>query len=145
MHRLDWAWGFVLAMLLVTLAVRSATAVSTPPASGPKPAADLTRYLQLLREPRMPLAPRPAPRAAPAVPFTPEGLRVTALTPGSFPSRLGLQNGDVIQRVNGVALTTPGEALQAWLTLSAPGVASVHIQRGGTPLLLTWPTALFKY
>jgi len=51
----------------------------------------------------------------------------------------GLQQGDVIQQVNGAALATPDAAQAAFARAQASGTAQVQIMRDGKPVTLTVP------
>ncbi|MBE0616405.1 MAG: general secretion pathway protein GspC, partial [Proteobacteria bacterium] len=47
----------------------------------------------------------------------PDGFKVFAIRPGSLFSKIGLQNGDVLKRVNGVDLQGPEQAFEAYQML----------------------------
>ncbi|MFU8855730.1 MAG: type II secretion system protein GspC [Deferrisomatales bacterium] len=47
----------------------------------------------------------------------PDGFKVFAIRPGSLFARIGLQNGDVLKRVNGIELEGPEQAFQAYQAL----------------------------
>ena len=47
----------------------------------------------------------------------PDGFKVFAIRPGSLFSKIGLQNGDVLKRVNGIDLQGPEQAFEAYQTL----------------------------
>lgn len=68
-----------------------------------------------------------------AVPYFEEGktigFRVFAIKPGSVFEKIGLQNGDVIQRVNGVELTDPTKAISLFTELQNEGHIAVDLQR----------------
>lgn len=57
------------------------------------------------------------------------GFRVFAIKPGSVFEKVGLQNGDVIQRVNGVELTDPTKAISLFTELQNEGHIAVDLQR----------------
>ena len=57
------------------------------------------------------------------------GFRVFAIKPGSVFEKLGLQNGDVIERVNGVELTDPTKAISLFTELQNEGHIAVDLQR----------------
>jgi len=57
------------------------------------------------------------------------GFRVFAIKPGSVFEKIGLQNGDVIQRVNGVELTDPTKAISLFTELQNEGHIAVDLQR----------------
>ena len=68
-----------------------------------------------------------------AVPFFQDGktvgFRVFAIKPGSVFEKVGLQNGDVIQRVNGVELTDPTKAISLFTELQNEGHIALDLQR----------------
>lgn len=68
-----------------------------------------------------------------AVPFFENGktvgFRVFAIKPGSVFEKIGLQNGDVINRVNGVELTDPTKAISLFTELQNEGHIAVDLQR----------------
>ena len=94
-----------------------------------------------------PAAPPPVAAApAPALPTNPAallqrfdaqpvsgGYRVGANAPP------GLQQGDVLQQVNGQALSTPDAAAAALARAQASGTAQIQITRDGKPVTLTIP------
>jgi general secretion pathway protein C len=57
------------------------------------------------------------------------GFRVFAIKPGSVFEKIGLQNGDVINRVNGVELTDPTKAISLFTELQNEGHIAVDLQR----------------
>lgn len=57
------------------------------------------------------------------------GFRVFAIKPGSVFEKIGLQNGDVIRRVNGVELTDPTKAISLFTELQNEGHIAVDLQR----------------
>jgi general secretion pathway protein C len=68
-----------------------------------------------------------------AVPFFQDGktvgFRVFAIKPGSVFEKIGLQNGDVVNRVNGVELTDPTKAISLFTELQNEGHIAVDLQR----------------
>ena len=68
-----------------------------------------------------------------AVPFFQDGktvgFRVFAIKPGSVFEKIGLQNGDIIQRVNGTELTDPTKAISLFTELQNEGHIAVDLQR----------------
>ena len=71
-----------------------------------------------------------------AVPYFEEGktvgFRVFAIKPGSVFEKIGLQNGDIINRVNGVELTDPTKAISLFTELQNEGHIAVDLQRNKT-------------
>lgn len=62
------------------------------------------------------------------------GLQLKGIRPGSLLESLGMQNGDRFQSINGIDMTDPTQALQAYPTLLKANRLSVSIQRGGKPM-----------
>jgi len=61
------------------------------------------------------------------------GFRVFAIKPGSVFERIGLKNGDVIKRVNGVELTDPTKAITLFTELQNEGHIAVDLERNRQP------------
>ncbi|NMO20560.1 hypothetical protein HPC49_32080 [Pyxidicoccus fallax] len=64
----------------------------------------------------------------------PQGFKLFAIKPESIYEKLGLQNGDVLQQVNGMSLKTPQSAMNAFESLREVRHIEVDLERGGTPL-----------
>jgi general secretion pathway protein C len=60
----------------------------------------------------------------------PSGFSVSEIQPGSLMEKLGLQNDDVIKKVNGQAITKPEEVFQAYSQLQRDSNIEVEIERG---------------
>jgi general secretion pathway protein C len=60
----------------------------------------------------------------------PSGFSVAEIQPGSLMEKLGLQNDDVIKKVNGQAITKPEEIFQAYSQLQRDSNIEVEIERG---------------
>jgi general secretion pathway protein C len=60
----------------------------------------------------------------------PSGFSVSEIQPGSLMEKLGLQNGDVIKKVNGQPITKPEEVFQAYSQLQRDANIEVEIARG---------------
>ena len=69
-----------------------------------------------------------------AVP-TPRGVRISGITPGSLPARLGLRSGDLIVEVDGRPLT-PDSALELASRLESLEQLSAQIRRGSEEFML---------
>lgn len=65
------------------------------------------------------------------------GVKLFSIRPGTFFASLGLQNGDLIQRVNGFDLKDPEGALSAYASLTAARHFEVDIERGGAAVRKT--------
>ena len=72
-----------------------------------------------------------------AVPFFRDGktigFRVFAIKPGSVFERIGLKNGDIVRRVNGVELTDPTKAITLFTELQNEGHIAVDLDRNQKP------------
>jgi len=63
-----------------------------------------------------------------------QGFKLYSMRPGSIFSRLGFQNGDVIERVNGYRLTSPEIVLELYKKLSQARRVEIEVVRGKTPV-----------
>ena len=63
-----------------------------------------------------------------------DGFKLLAVVPGSLFARLGLQNGDVIRRVGGVALTSVEGGLELFQRLRSATRVELELERRGQPL-----------
>ena len=68
----------------------------------------------------------------------PNGFKVFAIKPDSLFSKVGLKNGDVIQKVNGRDISSPETALQAFQDLRNEKSISVEMLRRGGPQSLRY-------
>jgi general secretion pathway protein C len=68
----------------------------------------------------------------------PQGFRLTRLQQDSVLQKIGLLNGDVLQKVNGLALTSPDDALRAYQLLQQEGTVRLEILRSNRPTTLTY-------
>lgn len=66
----------------------------------------------------------------------PDGFKVYAVRPGSWLDRLGVRSGDTLETVNDYELTTPAQALLAYMSLRNETRFAVRIVRHGEPLTL---------
>jgi general secretion pathway protein C len=69
---------------------------------------------------------------------TPRGFKLFAIRPDSFFTRLGLKNGDALQRVNGFTLDSPTSALEAFNTLRGSARIELELERDGQPVRKTY-------
>ena len=67
----------------------------------------------------------------------PSGFRLTRLRPGLL-QRIGLVNGDVLQRVNGLNINSPEEALKAYQAVQSDSTVRLEILRRNSPTTLTY-------
>jgi len=73
-----------------------------------------------------------------AVQGQPQGFQLVRLVPGSFLQKIGLQNGDVLQRVNGLSVNSPAEALQAFQQLQNEAKVRLEVLRQNRATTLTY-------
>jgi general secretion pathway protein C len=66
------------------------------------------------------------------------GFRLSRLRTGSVLQQIGLQEGDVLQKVNGLDIHTPQEALQAYQQLQTESTMRLSILRNNSPTTLTY-------
>jgi general secretion pathway protein C len=66
------------------------------------------------------------------------GFKLFAMRPDSFFTRLGLKNGDALQRVNGFTLDSPTSALEAFNHLRGSSRIELEIERDGQPVRKTY-------
>ncbi len=64
----------------------------------------------------------------------PQGFKLFSVKKGSLYEQLGIQTGDVLQRINGLTLDTPEKALEAFSVLRGAPHIELDIERGGQPL-----------
>jgi general secretion pathway protein C len=62
------------------------------------------------------------------------GLRLFGVRPGSLLASVGVQNGDRIETINGLAIATPSQGLEAYGRLRAARSLKVHLVRRGQPV-----------
>lgn len=67
-----------------------------------------------------------------------QGFRLSRLQPDSLLQKIGLQHGDVLQKVNGQGITSPTDALQAYQQLQQAGTVRLEILRQNQPTTLTY-------
>ncbi len=66
------------------------------------------------------------------------GFRVTRLKANSLLQKIGLQHGDVLQKVNGSSITSPADALEAYQQLQQAGTVRLEILRRDRASTLTY-------
>jgi type II secretion system protein C len=59
----------------------------------------------------------------------PKGFQLLDIVPGSIVARVGLKNGDVVERVNGKPIHTPQEAMQLFTLLQAGKGLTLEVKR----------------
>lgn len=66
------------------------------------------------------------------------GFKLFSIRPGSLYSKIGLQNGDVINRINGYEITSPDKALEVYSKLKDSKHVTVDVKRRGKPTTLDY-------
>jgi general secretion pathway protein C len=59
------------------------------------------------------------------------GFKLFSIQPGSLYAAIGIENGDVIQRVNGYEINSPDKALELYQKLKEAGQVTLSVKRGG--------------
>ena len=66
----------------------------------------------------------------------PDGFKIYAVRPGGVIAALGLTNGDTIHSINGLDLTTPDKALEAYTKVRDATSIEIALTRRGLPVTL---------
>ncbi|MCC7073152.1 MAG: hypothetical protein IT383_17655 [Deltaproteobacteria bacterium] len=66
------------------------------------------------------------------------GFKLFSIRPGSLYSKVGLQNGDVITRINGYEMTDPAKGLEIYTKLKDAKTVNVDLKRRGKPMTLDY-------
>ncbi|WP_225410657.1 type II secretion system protein GspC [Stigmatella hybrida] len=67
-----------------------------------------------------------------------QGFKLFSIRPDSIYSKIGVQNGDVIRRINGFELNSPEKALEVYSKLKEAGRIEIEIERNGAPIRKTY-------
>lgn len=59
------------------------------------------------------------------------GFKIFSIRPGSLYQKIGLQNGDVIRKINGYAIDSPEKALELYAKLRESSRIEVELERRG--------------
>jgi general secretion pathway protein C len=59
------------------------------------------------------------------------GFKLFSIQPGSLYASIGIENGDVIQRVNGYEINSPEKALELYQKLRESSHVTIDLERGG--------------
>ena len=68
----------------------------------------------------------------------PVGFKLFSIKPGSLYSKIGLQNGDVINRINGFEMSSPEKGLEVYQKLKDASNVTVDVKRRGKPMTLDY-------
>ena len=66
------------------------------------------------------------------------GARLEQAPPGSLAQKLGLQPGDVIKKVNGQAIASPGDLARLYTQFNSLSLIQAEVQRGGSIVQLSY-------
>jgi general secretion pathway protein C len=66
------------------------------------------------------------------------GFKLFSIKPGSIYSKIGLQNGDVIQKINGYEMDSPDKALELYQKLKDTTSVSIELQRRGQTMNMSY-------
>lgn len=97
------------------------------------PRAEIDRTLSNLNEVAMQARIVPAFKDGQA-----QGFKLFSIRPDSIYSKIGVQNGDVIRRINGFDLNSPEKALEVYSKLKEAGRIEIEIERNGAPVRKTY-------
>jgi len=61
----------------------------------------------------------------------PSGFRFVSIRPGSFYRGIGIENGDIIRRINGMVVDSPDKLLELWTKAWRKPWFDIDIDRGG--------------
>lgn len=67
-----------------------------------------------------------------------QGFKLFSIRPNSIYSKIGVQNGDVIKRINGLDLNSPEKALEVYTKLKDSSRIDLELERNGTTLRKTY-------
>jgi general secretion pathway protein C len=62
------------------------------------------------------------------------GFKLFQIQPGSLYSSIGIENGDVITRINGYEVNSPDKALEVYQKLRESSHVTIELERGGQPI-----------
>ena len=66
------------------------------------------------------------------------GMEIRGIRPGTLLTKLGIQNGDILEGVNGQSLSSPDAALGAYTTLRTADKFTLSIRRGGQSMMVNY-------
>jgi general secretion pathway protein C len=66
------------------------------------------------------------------------GVRMEQAPPGSLAQKLGLQPGDVIRKINGQAVASPGDLARLYTQFGTLSAIQAEVQRGGNTVQLSY-------
>ena len=66
------------------------------------------------------------------------GFKLFSIKPDSLYSKIGIQNGDVIQSINGFDMNSPDKALEAYTKLRNAASIDLQVERGGQTVSMNY-------
>jgi general secretion pathway protein C len=66
------------------------------------------------------------------------GMEILGVRPNTLLTKLGIQNGDILESVNGQSLSNPDAALGAYTTLRTADKFNLSIRRGGQSMMINY-------
>jgi len=66
------------------------------------------------------------------------GMEIRGVRPNTLLTKLGIQNGDILESVNGQSLTSPDAALGAYTTLRTADKFNLSIRRAGRTMMINY-------
>jgi general secretion pathway protein C len=66
------------------------------------------------------------------------GVRMEAAPPGSLASKLGLQPGDILRKLNGQTVASPGDLARLYQQFATLTSIQAEVERGGTTVHLAY-------
>jgi general secretion pathway protein C len=66
------------------------------------------------------------------------GFKLFSIRPDSIYSKIGIQNGDVIRRLNGFEINSPDKALEAYAKLKEANQIKIEVERNGSVVTKTY-------
>lgn len=66
------------------------------------------------------------------------GMEIRGIRPDTLLTKLGIQNGDILESVNGQSLSSPDAALGAYTTLRTADKFTLSIRRGGQSMMVNY-------
>ena len=67
-----------------------------------------------------------------------QGFRLYSIRPNSLYQKIGIQNGDIVKRINGFDLNSPEKALELYSKLRDSSRIDIEIERNGNPIKKTY-------
>jgi general secretion pathway protein C len=67
-----------------------------------------------------------------------QGFKLFSIRPDSLYTKIGIQNGDVIRRINGYDLNSPEKALEIYTKLKDTSRIDIELERNGQPVRKTY-------